>query len=627
MNLSPISNPLVSFDSQAIGTILDNDPVLIIDAVNDAGSVYGFSGGTAIANLLVNDTLNGFPATTETVKTSFVSSSFAGVSLSGTSVVVAPETPQGVYTLNYRICELANPANCDEAMVTVVVKPSIAAVDDLISTNEDVPVSGNVMTNDTNPDGVNLFVSQYVVNGITHPAGEAVTFGGVGTLVINSNGSFTFTPYQNYFGPVPVIIYSLSDGKGGIYPAKLTIVVLPVNDPPVAVDDAGTVKESSLLIGTSLLANDSDPEGDKLTISTIPVKGPSHGTLTINTDGTYVYVPAPNYNGTDSFVYRVCDNGTPQLCSTATVVITVIPVNNVPTLVAPVISVTMVENTGPKIVDIVSNVLNVDGDIITISLNGSPLHGKATVSAKGEILYTPNSNFVGNDFVNYLACDNGTPSLCAQGQVLVTVTPIINNPPKVSDIAKTIVMDQTLPFTQGDFTTHYTDADNDNLVTVRIETMPLHGQLQLNGADIFPSQVILLSDLGRITYKPVKGYTGDDNFMWSASDGKEWSTSPAAVVITVTKSDIFIPEGFSPNGDGINDYFVIRGADKYVINLQVFNRWGNKVYESQHYINDWNGLSNIGLLLGNQLPGGTYYYIVNLNNGEKSRVGYLTLNR
>ena len=64
-----------------------------------------------------------------------------------------------------------------------------------------------------------------------------------------------------------------------------------------------------------------------------------------------------------------------------------------------------------------------------------------------------------------------------------------------------------------------------------------------------------------------------------------------------------------------------------MINLQVFNRWGNKVYESQHYINNWDGLSNIGLLLGNQLPGGTYYYIVNLNNGEKAKVGYLTLNR
>ena len=88
--------------------------------------------------------------------------------------------------------------------------------------------------------------------------------------------------------------------------------------------------------------------------------------------------------------------------------------------------------------------------------------------------------------------------------------------------------------------------------------------------------------------------------MWSASDGKDYSASPASVNITVTKSDIFIPEGFSPNGDGINDYFVIKGADKYVINLQVFNRWGNKVYESQHYINNWDGLSNIGLLLANQ---------------------------
>ena len=106
-----------------------------------------------------------------------------------------------------------------------------------------------------------------------------------------------------------------------------------------------------------------------------------------------------------------------------------------------------------------------------------------------------------------------------------------------------------------------------------------------------------------------------------------WSSDETTQSITVTKSVIFIPEGFSPNGDGVNDHFVITGADKYMITLQVFNRWGNKVYESTHYSNQWDGVSNIGLLLGNQLPGGTYYYIVNLNNGEKDKVGYITLNR
>ena len=92
--------------------------------------------------------------------------------------------------------------------------------------------------------------------------------------------------------------------------------------------------------------------------------------------------------------------------------------------------------------------------------------------------------------------------------------------------------------------------------------------------------------------------------------------------------DVFIPEGFSPNGDGVNDYFVIKGADRYIVTLRIFNRWGNKVYQSYHYKNDWDGTADIGLLVSSaQLPGGTYFYTADFNNGEKEIIGYLTINR
>ncbi|MBO9583913.1 MAG: DUF11 domain-containing protein [Flavobacterium sp.] len=103
-------------------TALVGTPLSVVIANDDTGNtVNGFTGGTSFTNVLSNDTLNGNPATTLNVNVSFVSSTNAGISLSGTNVIVAPGTPAGNYTLTYRICEIANPTNCDDAIVTVPV--------------------------------------------------------------------------------------------------------------------------------------------------------------------------------------------------------------------------------------------------------------------------------------------------------------------------------------------------------------------------------------------------------------------------------------------------------------------------------------------------------------------------
>jgi gliding motility-associated-like protein len=90
--------------------------------------------------------------------------------------------------------------------------------------------------------------------------------------------------------------------------------------------------------------------------------------------------------------------------------------------------------------------------------------------------------------------------------------------------------------------------------------------------------------------------------------------------------EIFIPEGFSPNGDLSNDVFVIYGVDGKRIDIKVFNRWGNLVYESDSYQNNWDGVCNTGgVLFGENLPEGTYYYLVQIDGEAESRKGYLTL--
>lgn len=96
-----------------------------------------------------------------------------------------------------------------------------------------------------------------------------------------------------------------------------------------------------------------------------------------------------------------------------------------------------------------------------------------------------------------------------------------------------------------------------------------------------------------------------------------------------TPLDFFIPEGFSPNGDGINDPFVIRGILRYPTNnFVIFNRWGNKVFEKSNYQNTWDGRSTIGLSFGgDELPVGTYFYILDLGDGFDVFKGTIYLNR
>ncbi|MFC5285417.1 gliding motility-associated C-terminal domain-containing protein, partial [Pedobacter alpinus] len=100
----------------------------------------------------------------------------------------------------------------------------------------------------------------------------------------------------------------------------------------------------------------------------------------------------------------------------------------------------------------------------------------------------------------------------------------------------------------------------------------------------------------------------------------------AATPIVLKKSNIRIPQGFSPNNDGVHDKFVIENTTGDVVSLEIFNRWGNVVYRNDDYKNDWSGKSNQGITIGEDLPDGTYYYIVKVN-GKDKYVKYLTIKR
>jgi gliding motility-associated-like protein len=93
--------------------------------------------------------------------------------------------------------------------------------------------------------------------------------------------------------------------------------------------------------------------------------------------------------------------------------------------------------------------------------------------------------------------------------------------------------------------------------------------------------------------------------------------------VRITVKDLFIPEGFSPNGDGVNDIYEITGITAYPnSDLKIFNRWGQEVFGRTNYANDWNGNSNAG----SALPADTYFYVLNLSSGRTYN-GHVILRR
>lgn len=183
------------------------------------------------------------------------------------------------------------------AIVTINVWPPSGpprAKDDAYTVAEDTRLNvqaPGVLANDA-PSGDGPLTGQ-LVRGPEH-----------GTLTFRPDGSFVYTPDPNYFGR-DGFTYKAVDGDGRTSrAAHVGITVTPVNDAPVAVPDR-FVTDSGVPVTGDVLANDTDMEGDRL--RAVLVRGPSHGTLTLNPDGSFTYTPDPGFTGTDSFTYRASD--------------------------------------------------------------------------------------------------------------------------------------------------------------------------------------------------------------------------------------------------------------------------------------------------------------------------------
>ena len=391
------------------------------------------------------------------------------------------------------------------ATVTITVNavndPPVAS-DDAYTTDEDTLLTitaPGVLSNDADVDG--------------NPLTAVLEIGPAnGTLTLNPDGSFTYTPNANWNG-TDTFTYHASDGTTTSNVATVTITVNAVNDAPVAADDAYTTDEDTLLTiaAPGVLGNDTDADGNTLTAA--PENGPTNGMLTLNANGSFTYTPNANWNGTDTFTYRASD-GTDS-SNVATVTITVNAVNDAP--VAANDAYATDEDVPLTIAapGVLGNDSDADGNTLTAAPENGPSNGTLTLNANGSFTYTPNADWNGTDTFTYRASDGAAASNVAT--VTITVG-AVNDVPVAVDDAYTTDEDKPLRVPAPGVLGNDSDVEGDAL-TAALDSGPSHGTVTLNPG-------------GSFEYVPDPGFFGTDTFTYALNDGGAIS-SVATVTITV----------------------------------------------------------------------------------------------
>ncbi len=263
------------------------------------------------------------------------------------------------------------------------------AGNDSETTAEDVAVTFNVLTNDSDANLDTLTIASFTVTSD-------------GVLVSNGSGSFTYTPALNFNGS-DSFTYTITDGRGGTATATVSIGVTLVNDQPTADAISVTTDEDT---AKAIMLSGSDVETLAANLVFTITQAPAHGSLS-GSGANLTYIPAANYNGPDSFQYTVTDSGDgsdPALTSdVATVSIDVTPVNDKPTADAK--SVATSENV-PVGITLSGSDVETPAASLVFAITTQPLHGTLAVNGT-QVVYTPAIGYSGADSFSYTVTDNG----------------------------------------------------------------------------------------------------------------------------------------------------------------------------------------------------------------------------
>jgi len=356
----------------------------------------------------------------------------------------------------------------------------------------------------------------------------------VGTLNLNSDGSFDYTPPGSFNGAA-TFQYRANAGAVQGTMATVTITVGPVNDPPVANPDSATGKSGSP-IQITVLANDTDVDDPQSALRVASVTTPTNGTVSIAPNGLSVtYTSTLGFSGTDTFDY-VARDAAGALSAPATVTMTVLP-NAPPVAVAD--SATVVEDGGPTVISVLANDSDPDiGDTLSVSSVSNPSAMGGTVTTNGQtVTYTPALNFSGPDSFTYQVSDG---SVTSQATVTVTVTPVSDPPVAVNDV---ILVTRYGTFIAPAPGVLANDSDPEGATLTAILVGGAHATFTL-GSD------------GTVTYTPPVEFIGNRTFTYRASDGALTSavaSARLAKLLAVKKAD------FTDKAGTAQDKWLIEG--------------------------------------------------------------------
>ena len=461
---------------------------IAITAVNDAPVASAVSDSTeedtaVVVTLIASD----IEDTDSLVYFVSISPQNGSVTINGNKATYTPNSNyNGDDSFNYRAIDSGN-VNSEPALVNI----SVAAVNDApvaiagsSTTSEDTAITIALAASDIE-DAVNLLTYALA----TQPSN--------GSVQINAN-QVTYTPELDYYGSDSFEFTATdSDGLTSTV-AIVTIAITAVNDAPIVSDISSVVIEDIARVIT-LIASDVD--GD--TLLYFIVSQPSKGTLVL-TDNKVTYTPNSNYNGDDSFMYRVLDDKN-TYSEVAKVSINVTAVND-----APVINNTSVTITINKARTFTLDISDVDGDTLTISIASTPTQGSIVLLANNQLEYTPNANYIGSDTMTVIFTD-GVISVSAEIQITV----IDSDPPTADDKTASVNEDESVTIT---VTADDPDGDNSGL-TYGIVSQPINGSVTLSGNSVI--------------YTPNANFSGTDSFTYLATDENKVNSEPATVDVTV----------------------------------------------------------------------------------------------
>ena len=272
----------------------------------------------------------------------------------------------------------------------------------VINLAEDSSASGTMPGTDPDNDPLTFSIVNQPVHGLL-------------SLLDSAVGTYSYTPAANYNGS-DSFTFKVNDGQADSAVATAAITISPVNDPPEANNDTATVNEDQS-ITVDVLANDNDVDNDPLQV--LSVSTPAHGSARVVNNKVF-YTPAANYSGLETFSYSVSDG---SVNATATVAITVRPVNDAPVAENAVATVDEDQVLSGQVV-----ASDVENDPLTFALVSQASHGTVSIvdPVAGSYTYTPTSNYSGVDSFTFKANDGNLDS--APGTVTITIN-AVNDPP------------------------------------------------------------------------------------------------------------------------------------------------------------------------------------------------------